>query len=325
MTKIGKLIRMNEWLFSKLPFMFLPILCCFAELEHIAAICISYFIYLFFFYAFGYAINDYSDRAADKIVGKQNIMGELSEVQCLLVLAFLVSGALPLAIVSKNRSIYAILLWVYFWGAAYSIRPFRFKERGVSGLIVCTLAQRAFPMLPLLSISTRMLKYIVIWGIIGALVGLRYILIHQVIDLENDKKSGTTTFALSHLTKAKKMLYICFVIESLLIVSFLFLEYSALLSAAICVTYLIVMAVTFYTIHYIYKQSYIESYIAVPYEDFYNFYYPIVLLLIALRQKPVAVLVLMILVIIGIRPMTDKWKIMNFGIVRIWKGRIWKK
>ena len=49
------------------------------------------------------------------------------------------------------------------------------------------------------------------------------------------------------------------------------------------------------------------------------------LLLIALRQKPVAVLVLMILVIIGIRPMTDKWKIMNFGIVRIWKGRIWKK
>lgn len=323
--KFGKLIRMNEWLFSKLPFMFLPILCCFTELEHITVICLCYFLYLFFFYSFGYAINDYSDRAADKMIGKQNIMGALSEVQCVLILVFLVSGALPLAIISKNRSIYAVLLWVYFWGAAYSIRPFRFKERGVSGLIVCTLAQRTFPMLPLLSISTKMLKYVVVWGTIGALVGLRYILIHQVIDLENDRKTGTATFALSHLNKAKKMLYICFVIETLLVVSFLFLEYNVFISVGICTTYLIVMAITFYTIHYIFNESYLESYIAVPYEDLYNFYYPIVLLLIALKQRTIAFFVLLIIVIIGIRPMTDKWKIMNFGIMRIWKGFIWKK
>ena len=93
--KFGKLIRMNEWLFSKLPFMFLPILCCFTELEHITVICLCYFLYLFFFYSFGYAINDYSDRAADKMIGKQNIMGALSEVQCVLILVIEITVKCP--------------------------------------------------------------------------------------------------------------------------------------------------------------------------------------------------------------------------------------
>ena len=79
------MLRLGEWLFSKLPFLFLPILICvndFGSIKYQLLLCLAYFVYLFTFLGFGYAINDYSDREIDKKIGKTNVMGELSNRKC---------------------------------------------------------------------------------------------------------------------------------------------------------------------------------------------------------------------------------------------------
>ena len=85
MQKFFQLIRMKEWMFSKIPFMFIPLFtfCSKQTLTYdMLLVFACYFVYLAFFFSFGYAINDYSDREIDAIVGKTNIMGELGEGKC---------------------------------------------------------------------------------------------------------------------------------------------------------------------------------------------------------------------------------------------------
>ena len=76
---------------------------------------------------------------------------------------------------------------------------------------------------------------------------------------------------------------------------------------------------------FIYEQSYLISYIAVPFEDFYNFYYPLFLSSTLLTEQPVAGVLLVFLLLIGIKPMINKWKIMLFGMRRLGEMLLWKK
>lgn len=328
MKRIQKLIRMNEWMFSKIPFMFVPVLLCMAQDGREAfgsVICATYFVYLFAFFSFGYAINDYSDIEADRMVNKQNIMGELSPGIRLLVLVLCFVGALPMVIVCGNRISLVNMALVYFWGAAYSVWPFRFKERGVWGLIVCSLAQRSLPLLPLLAVSSSAKTIVIVWSIIGGLVGLRYILIHQVIDVESDRISKTETFAVHHFQLTRRGLYMCFILEVAVVLGFLIWYHGWQLALVLGVVYGIIMLVIFYTVHFIYEQSYLISYIAVPFEDFYNFYYPLFLSSTLLTEQPVAGVLLVFLLLIGIKPMINKWKIMLFGMRRLGEMLLWKK
>ena len=174
MGKLRSLVRVNEWLFSKIPSLFVPLL-LFYYYEGASGDCTKvlflYFIYLMFSFSFGYAVNDYSDREEDAIVGKRNIMGELSETQCSLILLILLCGCIPFGIICNNPVIIPIYIFVYFWGAAYSIRPFRFKERGALGLFECAIAQRMFPMFPILAYSLKTMRYVILWGSITFFAG----------------------------------------------------------------------------------------------------------------------------------------------------------
>ena len=321
MQKFFQLIRMKEWMFSKIPFMFIPLFtfCSKQTLTYdMLLVFACYFVYLAFFFSFGYAINDYSDREIDAIVGKTNIMGELGEGKCRVVLLLLILGCIPFGIVCRNMWIIPIFLFVYFWGAAYSIKPFRFKERGLFGLIECSLAQRTLPMLPLLAYSKDMVQYVLIWGGIGALVGLRYILIHQIIDLENDTKSGTETFAKSHLSIAKTALIICFIVEVIALFLALAFSHGIIVAMIISAVYLIIALISFYTVHFVYNQRYLFSYTYVPLEDFYNFYYTLFISFSFFDNKLIFFSVVIFLFVVGLLPMINKWKLMFAGISNFW-------
>lgn len=311
------MLRVNEWLFSKLPFLFLPILLSidnFGSIRRQMMLCAFYFVYLFTFLGFGYAINDYSDRVIDEKVGKTNIMGELPNWKCLIILLLLVLGCIPFAVITYNTSSVLLFAVVYFWGAAYSVRPFRFKERGVAGLLVSSLAQRTIPLLPLIGISRSYWGIVCVCGMIGFFVGLRYILIHQYEDIKNDQISGTNTYVKNNNRSIAKMIYISFAMECILTVVVEFIFIHSTVGFVLCALCIVQSYVTYHAIQHIYRKSYFLSFICVPFEDMYNFYLPLSLLIGLFLHNIMWILPILILMFISAKDMISKWEIAIFGI-----------
>ena len=327
--KTVKMLRIKEWLFSKVPSMFLPILTfrlCGGQENISVSMCICYLLYLFTFFGYGYAINDYSDRTIDIIVGKTNVMAELTENQCRLILAVLIFGCIPFGLYTDRLMVIPVFLFVYFWGAAYSIKPFRFKERGALGLIVSSLAQRTIPLFPLLCLSREIYIHVVFWGCVGFFTGMRYILIHQKLDMRHDALTKTRTFAGEHGERVLDILIRgIFLLEAamqlLLLVSLSCNFQIVLLLAA----YAVVLLITFYTVHYVYGQSFFGSYIFVPMEDYYNCYLPVLLCGILFSSEKWWGILLIFILAVGIKSVADKWKIIFFGIrhffLRVFRGK----
>jgi len=321
--RVMKMLRVGEWLTSKLPFLFLPILICindFGLLKDQLLLCLSYFVYLFTFLGFGYAINDYSDQEIDKKIGKTNVMGELSNWKCWSILALLVMGCVPFAEMIFSVTSLFLFVFVYFWGATYSVEPFRFKEKGVSGLLVSSLAQRTIPLFPLMSISKKYWMIVCICGVIGFLVGLRYILIHQYEDIENDQFTGTNTYVKNHNHGITKMVYTSFIIECVFVFALEIFFIKSIVGYVLALLCVAQTFVTYYTIQYIYRKKYFLSFICVPFEDMYNFYLPLSLLIGLACQNIVWTLPIIILVFISAKDMINKWKIAIFGVTH-WRNR----
>ena len=84
--RVSDIFRIKEWLYSKLPFMLVPLMMYLtgdseqSKLRRLALFT-SYLFYLLTFLSFGYAINDYCDIEQDKISGKRNMMGNLKKCQ----------------------------------------------------------------------------------------------------------------------------------------------------------------------------------------------------------------------------------------------------
>ena len=289
-------------------------------LKYQLLLCLAYFVYLFTFLGFGYAINDYSDREIDKKIGKTNVMGELSNRKCLSILTLLTMGGVPFAVMIFSVPSLLLFVFVYFWGAAYSVRPFRFKEKGVAGLLVSSLAQRTIPLLPLLSISKGYWPIVCICGVSGFLVGLRYILIHQYEDIENDQLTGTNTYVKNHNRSISKMVYTSFVIECVLVVTLELFFIKSVVGYALALLCVVQTFITYHTIQHIYRKKYFLSFICVPFEDMYNFYLPLSSLIGLANKNIIWVLPIAILVIISAKDMINKWKTAIFGVTH-WRNR----
>ena len=277
-------------------------------------LCLTYFVYLFTFLGFGYAINDYSDREIDKKVGKTNIMADLPGWKCNIILILLVSGCLPFAIMTRSNLSVSLLLIVYFFGAAYSVEPFRFKEKGVAGLLVSSFAQRAIPLLPLIGILKSYWSAVFVSGAIGFFVGLRYILIHQYEDIENDKLTGVETYALNHESNIATLIYGSLFFE-IVLVFFLELFFMSFFVVYALTTLCIIQSIfAYHTIQHIYQKNYFLSFICVPFEDLYNFYLPLSLLICLSCQNPVWIFHIIMLIVISTKEMKNKLKIAVFGM-----------
>lgn len=320
--QLMEMLRADEWLFSKLPFLFMPILigigdCSSSEKQLL--LCLMYFVYLFTFLGFGYVINDYSDREIDKIVGKTNIMGEISKWRCIRVLGILIMGCIPFMLMIFSLSTLCLFIFVYFWGMAYSVRPIRFKERGVAGLLVSSLAQRTIPLLPLISISKKYLIIVCICGMIGFFTGLRYILIHQYEDIENDQLTGTNTYVRNYSCNIFKMVFMFFIIECMLVLLLEIFFIKSLIGYALFSICVISSLVIYHTVQHIYRKNYFLSFVCVPLEDMYNFYLPLSLLIGLATRNIIWLLPVGILIAISARYIINKWKIVKFGLTH-WRN-----
>jgi 4-hydroxybenzoate polyprenyltransferase len=177
------------------------------------------------FMAFGYGVNDFADRSVDKVAGKTHLIALWSTARAATWLVALpVAGALILYPFRHDPGVVLSAGVSCLVAAAYSLPPLRFKERGVAGLVVPACAQRSLPLLvgmALLGQLTNPTAWLAV--LVFTLVGLRWILLHQTIDLANDEHTGVRTFARDHGLKWTRSILknVIFPVELVLVLSWL--------------------------------------------------------------------------------------------------------
>lgn len=195
----------------------------------------SNFVYLvffiiiqFFLLAYTFIVNDFADKNIDIIAGKNKPIHKYSKQRVALILIIFAGSSLCLPLVFGNflvklTSIVALILLTF-----YSVKPIRFKEKGILGIIIADGAQRSLLFLIFaLFISARLFPtvFFFCWLFI---IGFQDELGHQLRDIKNDEKAGVRTLAQRVGYKLGRKILIASIVISLiyLCIPFLFLEFN---------------------------------------------------------------------------------------------------
>jgi 4-hydroxybenzoate polyprenyltransferase len=176
-----------------------------------------FIVYIFFPFIFGYMLNDIADRKIDAQVGKIRTHHFSSNTVFTIVVIFGIA-TMTFPLIFNNIGIMVTTLIGVGFTILYSVKPFRFKERGLLGLVIVSTTQRlAFIFLLFIIPNTLMVgSYLFGWLILtDVLIETSF----QLSDYANDIKTGTKTFAVSHGTTVTK--YIIYVTGVLLVLYFI--------------------------------------------------------------------------------------------------------
>ena len=282
--KTVQYIRLRDWYDSKVPFVLCYLWCIYLHnslsitTERFAAVFIGGALFTGLFLAFGYMINDYADRTVDAMAGKDKLMHHMSGSAIALSFVIVIAaGIFPILIVSNfSFLVGGTLIATYLIGAAYSMPPFRFKEKGVYGLIISSFAQRCMPVIVLSFLIRQEWSFTILFIVTSFIIGLRYILIHQIIDLENDRLSGVRTFASDHLKQVVFGVFVVFFIELILLGIIIVYVDSPILWGIVCLS-----AITEWTqcrmVTRFMGQRVMTTFCNVPLEGFENLMLPLAL------------------------------------------------
>ncbi len=187
--------RVREWDASKAALLLLPLLLASGPVAPRAWI--GAVLFGAGFFASAYVVNDLSDRACDTLAGKRRPIHGWSQSSGLTFatvhLVFSVLGAAMLPVRAPGLFAAAIVLsYTSLFG--YSVRPVRWKERGVWGLLVAAAGQRLFPMLVVAAAVDAPLLALLLVLSQTLLQGIRWILIHQVLDEAADLRANVRTW-----------------------------------------------------------------------------------------------------------------------------------
>lgn len=281
-----KLLRVKEWISSKISFCLFSImfiLLCADDLSDRSSVSFVLICMLFYFCFIGasYLVNDISDIDIDRRSGKKKVITEMNKGLVILILiAVMAAGTVPFVLYERTAAGAALAAVIYFFGFSYSLKPLRLKERGLTGTVFCSAAQRCIPVLVVLLRYSPGLPLVMIL-LLNFFIGMRYILIHQLIDRKNDEAAGVSTFSRSHTETARKLLYVNVAAELVTIsgiCAYLFISGKLLTGTALSISltvYLIITAVFVRAVRYMLNENIFETFSFVPFEDYYSFFLPL--------------------------------------------------
>lgn len=196
--KLGNFTRWMEWYDSKLPFVgigYILVVVGNQQGEFNEVLVLQVAIFSGFYLAFGYAYNDWTDRVIDQDAGKLNTLGRLSFFRATLLLIGLVIGSLASVWQLLGRIDILIAIFLsYGFAFAYSAPYIRLKEHGWLGLLSASIAQRCLPCLILFIAIDCISDLSIVYILLMLVVGLRWMIIHQLIDLDSDQRSQVQTY-----------------------------------------------------------------------------------------------------------------------------------
>lgn len=190
-------------------------------------------------------INDLTDRGEDLAAGKANrATGRSPLVLTAFVLLTIAPGLFFAWLWRHDVLLLSLYLAAWLAFSLYSLPPFRFKTRGILGVLADASGAHLFPTLVAVVLVFRAagqlpqrswLAAIAVWALA---YGLRGILWHQLSDLENDRSAGVRTFAARHSPRLAASIgqYVAFPLEVTALL-FLLLQLRSVLLALLLLFY----------------------------------------------------------------------------------------
>jgi hypothetical protein len=223
------LARWREWAQSKLPFM-TAVTVLLASPNTSAPRVLEIAATVMAGAAFGYGLNDVSDRACDARAGKPNRAAGLAPWRWILFLVVTGAGALGLAMAwAPDAAAPTLVLLGLALAVAYSAPPLRLA--GAAG------AQWAVPALVVSAAEPRGWLRPAAWSfaLLGLAIGTRWMVVHQFRDAVRDRRAGVSTYG-SRRGDASNVLRAVFTCELVLLGTCLALTWPSSLPAAIALS-----------------------------------------------------------------------------------------
>jgi len=151
-------------------------------------------------------VNSLADNRHDEASGKGSVFSGWSTRRArTAVLVAAGISVVPLVIgADEHPAAIGSMIVSMAVAAAYSLPPLRLKERGVLGALSSSLAQRSLPALTIFCYFEAYSLAPLVYCALTLVIGLRFILVHQVDDLAADQISGTRTLATRRGAEALK-------------------------------------------------------------------------------------------------------------------------
>jgi MoaA/NifB/PqqE/SkfB family radical SAM enzyme/4-hydroxybenzoate polyprenyltransferase len=284
---MNELVRWSEWYNSKLPLIALISLYSILNKNLPLSLALKPYaltlIFVILYLAFGYLINDLSDCEVDIKAGKIRAVHKLPKIWgWIIAIIISVIGILSLSEYYDRPFVSILVCACYVLAVVYSLPPLRLKERGWWGLISASAAQRSLPALIAAAVFDHINWDVGIFAILYLLIGLRWILIHQIEDFNNDLKTGVQTYVTQqkdniHLKSLQKCIFGMEVLCLVILLTYLgWILPVFLIVYGAYVTYII-------WLHRVYRKVNFNislfSYVYVPLADFYLIIWPLSLAL----------------------------------------------
>ena len=188
--------------------------------------------------AFGYGVNDVSDRACDARAGKPNRAAGLAPWRWVLFLIVTGAGAFGLAMAwAPDAAAPSLVALGLALAVAYSAPPLRLKVRGAAALAGAAGAQWAVPALVVSAAEPGGWLRPAAWSfaLLGLAIGTRWMVVHQLRDAVRDRRAGVSTYG-SRRGDASSVLPAVFACELVLLGTCLALTWPSSLPAAIALS-----------------------------------------------------------------------------------------
>ena len=218
--------RAYQWYPGKIPLMLgfvLTMLLSVPGSQHGFIWVLAAYILTILYLAAAYMINNIADKEQDRIANKKIGLEDWSQrkraIPVIIFSALCLGGGillLPVLAVFAMIGCY-ILAWCYSF-------PPRFKEHALWGPILCPIAQIPAPALVVAVAWGTLPMPALIYLLIVYFYFLRMLLVHHLLDYENDRITGTYTTAIAlGVPATKRLVQLTFVLEMFCTILFLIL------------------------------------------------------------------------------------------------------
>lgn len=277
-NELTRFARYRDWHFGKIPLLFNMLFIIWLQSIESVSVWEAFKWYIIFstFLAFAYMINNISDIEIDGKVGKVTELRNWSlTAKLVITIIFGIFGFAFAALYLDRFSLFILgvsyaLAWIYSF-------PPRFKEHIWIGPIVASAGQLCIPAIVILVAYRYFSLCTICYVILTFLWGLRMLIVHQIIDSDNDLATGVKTTVLSiGIESSYKLLRYIFVCELIFVaIQFILLLQNGLGSISLI---LLVFPLIYFACRWRFKLSIrLDTYEYIPLADVYEMYLPIAL------------------------------------------------
>jgi 4-hydroxybenzoate polyprenyltransferase len=239
----------------------------------------------------GHIVNSYCDRKIDTVACKVNTLAQISEKNGLkLVVIIIITSVVTVFLVYIKQPIVLFLFYLAIVIAAfYSLPPVRLKERGIFGLVAAAVTQRTLPVVIVFHALEAWDWTVLVLCVLSTLIGMRYIIVHQIKDESADLLARVQTVATTRGTifLQKFLNQTVFPLELVtLVIAILLMTIDLPSVGVVAVLYLFWTALQLVVLDRKKETRFsIESYTILA--DFYCFYWPLLLSALLIERNKV--------------------------------------